>query len=353
MGSSGSFRPSPAPATAPGPGRPGAIVLLSGGLDSTLAVTAMLEQGIEVTAVNFVGPFCTCSPRGKGGCRMAVEVARELGVRIRVLKKSMDYLRLVEHPRFGRGRGLNPCIDCRIFMLRRAALLMEEAGAGFVVTGEVLGQRPMSQHRAALDLIERESGLAGRLLRPLSAHLLAETIPEKEGLVRRDLLLGLEGRSRKPQNALARARGVELFGCPGGGCLLTDPLIARRMSDLFARCRDWTERDAKLTTMGRHLRLHDRLKVIFGRDEDENRRLAEAAGDNLPRVEFSVAPGPSAFLHGEFSGADLETVGRLLRFFSRKAGAPVIEAQLYSRGDRRRWGVTGVARPGDVTRWTI
>ncbi len=330
-----------------------AIVLLSGGLDSTLAVTAMLEQHIEVVAVNFVGPFCTCSPRGKGGCHLASDVARRLGVEIRVLSKGMDYLRLVENPRFGRGRGLNPCIDCRIFMLRKAAALMEKVGASFVVTGEVLGQRPMSQHRAALDLIERESGLAGRLLRPLSAHLLAETIPEKDGIVRRDLLLGLKGRSRKPQNALVRAKGVEVFGCPGGGCLLTEPLIARRMRDLFTYCKSWTVRDAKLTTLGRHLRLHDQLKVIIGRGEDENRRLAEIAGDNLPRVEFTVASGPTALLCGNFSNTDLETVGRLLRFFAKKETAPVLEALVHSDVGPRRWGVTGRARIEEVNRWTI
>lgn len=130
-----------------------AIALLSGGLDSTLAVSAMLDQGIRVLALNFVGPFCTCSPRGNGGCHLASEVARQLGVEIRVQSKGMDYLRMVENPRFGRGRGLNPCIDCRIYMLRKAATLMRETGASFVVTGEVLGQRPMSQHRQALCVI--------------------------------------------------------------------------------------------------------------------------------------------------------------------------------------------------------
>lgn len=329
-----------------------AIVLLSGGLDSTLALKAMIEQDIEVLALNFIGPFCTCSPRKTGTCHLASEVARRLGVEIRVLSKGMDYLQLVEHPRFGRGRGLNPCIDCRIYMLRKAALLMEEVGAKFVVTGEVLGQRPMSQHRVALDLIERESGLAGRLLRPLSAHLLPETIPEKEGIVRRDLLLSVNGRSRKVQNALAREKNLEIFGCPGGGCLLTDPMIARRMRDVFERCPEWTVQDAKLTTIGRHLRIHEGLKVIIGRDALENRRLIEMAGD-LPVAEFVDALGPTALLRGNIEEPDFETVGRLLRFFAKKVTAPSVQITLRTGSDRRVWEATTSATVEEVTRWTI
>ncbi|MCX6096020.1 MAG: 7-cyano-7-deazaguanine synthase [Candidatus Bipolaricaulota bacterium] len=329
-----------------------AIVLLSGGLDSTLAISMMLDQGIEVLTLNFASPFCTCSPRKAGGCHLASEVARQLGVEIRVVSKGMDYLRVVERPRFGRGRGLNPCIDCRIFMLRKAAALMEEVGASFVVTGEVLGQRPMSQHRAALELIERESGLAGRLLRPLSAHLLDPTIPEREGVVRRDLFLSIQGRAREVQLALARKRGVDVFGCPSGGCLLTDPIIARRMQDVFGHCPDWDLRDAKMTTFGRHFRLHDHLKVILGRDEGENARLFDLAGP-LPRVEFVAEPGPSAILRGVTSDNDLATVGHLLRSFAKKATAPEVELRLRD-GDREiAWRAKERATFEEVARWTI
>lgn len=334
------------------PARATAIALLSGGLDSTLAISAMLDQGIRVLALNFVGPFCTCSPRRNEGCHLASEVARQLGVEIRVQSKGMDYLRVVENPRFGRGRGLNPCIDCRIYMLRKAAVLMEESGASFVVTGEVLGQRPMSQHRAALELIERESGLTGRLLRPLSAHLLEPTIPEQEGVVRRDLLLGIRGRSRGPQIDLAKRKNIDVFGCPAGGCLLTDPLIARRMRDLFDRCPGWGLRDAKLTTLGRHLRLHDRLKVILGRNKAENERLSDLA-ETLPRVELAIRPGPTAILCGSFADEDLATVGRLLLFFAKRVATSDGEAVLRHGEHARTWRVSERATREEVARWTI
>jgi len=301
-------------------------------------------------ALNFVGPFCTCSPRSPGGCHLASEVARTLGVEIRVENKGMEYLRIVENPRFGHGRGLNPCIDCRIYMLRRAAALMEETSASFVVTGEVLAQRPMSQHRRALDLIERESGLVGRLLRPLSAHLLEPTIPEREGLVNREALLGIRGRSRAAQLDLARKKSIDVFGCPAGGCLLTDPIIARRMRDLFARCPDWGVRDAKLATIGRHLRLREDLKVVLGRNREENERL-EGLADGLPRVELRSGPGPTALLCGSFAHDNLATVAGLLLFFARKARAS--EAVLTHNG------TTVVCPPGrpvtqdEVALWTI
>ena len=157
-----------------------AVVLLSGGLDSTLAVKMMVEQGIKLTAVPFTSPFCNCSSR-KTGCRhQARRVAAEFGVPIRVVVKGMDYMRIVEKAPHGYGRGMNPCIDCRIYMLRKVSGMMAEIGASFVVTGEVLGQRPMSQHRQAIEIIEKESGLAGRILRPLSAHHFPPTLPEEK-----------------------------------------------------------------------------------------------------------------------------------------------------------------------------
>lgn len=332
--------------------RPTVVALLSGGLDSSVAVKLMLDQGLGVRALNFVSPFCTCSPQKSGGCRLAVRVAQSMGVELRVMNKGMDYLRIVERPRFGYGRGLNPCIDCRIYMLRKAAEVMQATGAVCVVTGEVLGQRPMSQYRRALDLIERESGLAGRLLRPLSAHLLSPTIPEQEGLIRRDRMLDLSGRARSPQLAIAKERGLEVFGCPSGGCLLTDPAIAKRLRDVFDRCPEWDERDARLTTLGRHFRLHPELKAILGRNEAENTRLEQMAGP-LPVVSFTQEPGPTAILRGHCEARDLATVGRLLRHFAPKVTGKCIEVCWKHDGQETTWTAHESATADEVKEWTI
>ena len=328
-----------------------AVALLSGGLDSTLAIRLVQEQGIGVVALNFTSSFCTCSPK-RGGCNLAGEVARDLGVPIRVLVKGLDYLKIVERPRFGHGRGMNPCIDCRIYMLRKAAEVMAEEGASFVFTGEVLGQRPMSQHRRAMDLIERESGLAGFLLRPLSAHLLEPTVPEARGWVDRDRLLAIEGRSRREQLTLARERGVELFSCAAGGCRLTDPAIARRVRDLFRFCPDYDLQDARLCNTGRHFRLRDGLKAIVGRDETENLRLATAA-PRYGRIELVDRLGPLMLARGEVAAGDLRPLGRLLRHYAKKIEGPNVVLRFSTEGRTREVPAPDAATPEEVAGWRI
>ncbi len=296
-----------------------ALALLSGGLDSTLAVKMMIEQGIEVTAVNFRSPFCNCTPKNAGCEHQASKVAAEFGIPIRVVAKGMDYMRLVENPPHGHGRGLNPCIDCRIYMLKKVKEMLPELGADFVVTGEVLGQRPMSQRRQQIELIEKESGLAGLILRPLSAQNFPPTIPEQEGLVDREKLLAISGRSRKEQIGLARELGIADYPCPAGGCLLTDPLIALRLKDLFAHVPDYTMNDLQLIKFGRHFRLGTQLRVILGRNEEENDRLAllAAAGSTLFLPEDFR--GPTALVRevGPDAGADA-TVGAIIARYSQE-----------------------------------
>ncbi|MGA9388765.1 MAG: hypothetical protein WBV70_08085, partial [Candidatus Bathyarchaeia archaeon] len=194
-----------------------ALALLSGGLDSTLAVKLVLNQGVDVEAINFVSPFCLC---GKGGCG-AAEAARRFNIPLKTMSVGEDYLRVIRKPKFGYGKNMNPCIDCRIFMLKKAKKYAKETGAAFIFTGEVLDQRPMSQHKKTLDLIEEEAGLKGKILRPLSAKLLQETDLEKKGLVNRERLLDIEGRSRRKQIELAEKLGIRDYPCPAGGCLLT------------------------------------------------------------------------------------------------------------------------------------
>ncbi len=275
-----------------------ALVLLSGGLDSTLALRVMLELGFEVLALNFNSPFCRCNSRN--GCgHEASRVAGEWGIRCRVIAMGQEYLDMVRNPAHGYGKNLNPCIDCRIMMLRKAKEIMEEEGASFLVTGEVLGQRPMSQRRDSMHLIERESGLKGLILRPLSAKLLRPTVPEREGLVDRERLLDLSGRSRKPQIELAENLGVKDYPCPAGGCQLTNPQFARRLKDHFEHSPETTVRDVKLLGLGRHLRLTPGAKAIVGRNEEENRRLLALAGPEEYLLQVRSGKGPLTILQGE------------------------------------------------------
>ena len=293
-----------------------AVALLSGGLDSMLAVKMMVEQGIELTAVHFTSPFCNCSSRKTGCGNQARRAAGTFGVPIRVVVKGMDYLRVVEKAPHGYGRGMNPCIDCRIYMLRKVSGMMEELGASFVVTGEVLGQRPMSQHRQAIEIIDKESGLAGRILRPLSAHHFPPTRPEVEGIVDRARLLSISGRSRKVQIALAEQLGVRDYPCPAGGCLLTDPEVAARLRDLFAHVPGYTHRDLLLLTIGRHFRLNSSLRVVLGRTREENERLLTLVvpGDTVFMPEDFR--GPTALAAGDVDPASENMIGEMIPAYS-------------------------------------
>jgi tRNA U34 2-thiouridine synthase MnmA/TrmU len=269
-----------------------AVGLLSGGLDSTLAARLMLEEGIEVHAVTFTHPFDE-----RKGSAVDVAVSQLDGIPLERIAMDEDFLTLVRAPRHGHGSALNPCIDCRIMTLRRAAERMRAIGARFLFTGEVLGQRPMSQHRRALDIIDSESGLAGSILRPLSAALLPPTVPETEGWVRRDRLLELRGRTRKPQMALAKQFGISDYPTPAGGCLLTDKHFAARLRDYFAHAAEPRMRDMPLLTVGKHFRLAGGDKAVVARNQAEGERLSRLARpeDHLLEPQFS---GPVTVLQG-------------------------------------------------------
>ena len=275
-----------------------AIALLSGGLDSTLAAKLVLEQGIELEALNFLTVFCTCTNRGET-CLASQKAVDALGIPLKVFNVSEEYLDVVKHPKHGYGSNMNPCIDCRIFMMKKAKAYMEEAGASFIVTGEVLGERPMSQRRDAMRLIEKEAGLDGLVLRPLSAKLLSASIPEKEGWVDREKLLKIQGRSRKPQIQLADHFGIRDYPCPAGGCLLTDPGFAQRMRDLNRYHPDFLLNDVHLLKMGRHFRLSPHLKLVVGRNEEENQKIQTFSQEGDFLLKVSRYPGPLSLLRGE------------------------------------------------------
>lgn len=294
------------------------IALLSGGLDSTLAIKIMLNQGIEIIAVNFTSPFCNCSSRKNGCPSQARKIAQELGIPIKVIPKGMDYLKIVESPVHGYGRGMNPCLDCRIYMLKKVKELMPLFQASFVITGEVLGQRPMSQHWPALQLIEKESGLEGLILRPLSAKNLPPSIPELAGVVDRQKLFSISGRSRKSQIKLAYDFNLPDYPCPAGGCLLTDKVIAARLRDLFSFLPDYTMEDLHSLRIGRHFRLNPRVKIILGKNKEENERLCTLSKPG----SFLFCPknfrGPTALVRGALDPETEQIIGGIIAYFTKE-----------------------------------
>lgn len=288
-----------------------ALALLSGGLDSTLAVKLLLDQGIDVKAVNFVTPFCLCR---KGGCG-AYEVAKNLGIPLKTISLGKDYLKIVRKPKFGYGRYMNPCIDCRILMFKRAKEYAEEIGASFIFTGEVLDERPMSQHRKALQIIEAEAGLKGRILRPLSAKLLLPTEPEIKGLVDRSKLLGIRGRSRRKQLELAKELGLTSYACPSGGCLLTYKEFAAKVKDLFDHKKRISLNDIQLLKVGRHFRFGEN-KIIVGRNERENTILIKLKAKSDYFFEAQGCGSPITLLQGPKTKQAIVKAAQLTAYYS-------------------------------------
>jgi len=322
-----------------------AVTLLSGGLDSTLAAKVVMEQGIELEALNFMTLFCTCTHRG-ATCLASQKAVETLGIPLRVFNVSEEYLSVVKDPSHGYGKNMNPCIDCRIFMLKKAKAYMQDSGAAFIVTGEVLGQRPMSQRKDAMRLIEKEAELEGFILRPLSAHVLPMTIPEKEGWVDREKLLKFQGRSRKPQIKLAEHYGIRDYPCPAGGCLLTDPGFAKRMKDLMLHKPDFSLNDVHLLKVGRHFRFSDGVKLIVGRNEEENQKIETFAHDGDILFRVSGFPGPLSLLRGKVNEGDIERAAAVTAHYSKAKdlGNAEVTCKGVDEDDRRTLSASVVPR---------
>jgi tRNA-uridine 2-sulfurtransferase len=292
-----------------------ALGLMSGGLDSALAARLLIDQGLEVIGLHLESPTA---------CRSDVrEVARTLDIRLEVRPKGEEYLRLLRSPRFGYGKNMNPCVDCRVFMLHAAKRCMEEVGAEFVFTGEVVGQRPMSQSRNSLTLIDADAGLTGRILRPLSARLLPMTEPERRGLVDRERLLSISGRGRETQLALAARLGLQNYESPGGGCLLTDANFSAKLRDLFTHVPEerTTLEDVRLLRLGRHFRVRDDLKIVLGRNQDENRQLSGFTNEERWLIEPENWNGPNALVCGPRGEGSLQEALVLMARYSRSPQA--------------------------------
>ncbi len=264
-----------------------AVALFSGGLDSILAVKLIQEQGIEVKGVNFKTPFF--------GLDEAFVIAKDLDINLEIIDITEELLKILKKPKHGFGKNMNPCIDCHALMFKKAGEYMTKIGASFILSGEVLGERPMSQNRNSLNIIEKESGFSGRILRPLSALLLAETIPEKEGLVDRNKLLDISGRSRKRQMELAAKMGIEDYPSPAGGCKLTEPAFSKRLRDLFTQ-ESFSLEEIKLLKLGRHFRLSRDIKLVVGRNKEENEQLLNFFQDGDFLFKAKNLKGPVSLL---------------------------------------------------------
>lgn len=302
-----------------------ALVLLSGGLDSLLAAKLLLEQGIEVVGINFRTNFC--------GPSKARPAAKQLGIPLKEIDIREEFLGVLKKPKYGYGAGLNPCIDCHALMLKKAGEIMRAENScpepsrkiDFVATGEVLGERPMSQHKKALKIVEKESGLEGYLLRPLSAKLLELTIPEKDSRIDREKLLDISGRSRKRQMALAEKFGIKEYPTPAGGCALTQEGFAKRLRELMENKPDFGHEDIDLVRFGRHFWFHDKfgadkIQIIIGRNEQENQILESAAKNSDILLGPKEVVGPAALIRGkEINDSVIERAKELIIQFSPKA----------------------------------
>lgn len=301
------------------------VALLSGGLDSQLAVRIMQSQGIEVEAVNFKTAFTCCQDQ-------AGQAARMLGVPLTVLAPQDDYLDLIRRPRFGYGKGANPCIDCRIYMFQKARQFMQQIDAQFIVSGELVGQRPMSQKKRDLLVISRHSDLDDLLLRPLSARCLPPTLPERAGWVRRDDLYAFTGRSRKGLIQLAQRFGLPDIPAPSNGCALTEPRFARKVFDLVDLHPQASAWDFELLKHGRHFRFSGEQKVVVGRHEAENQHLVLMHSQPDARSSALLEPdnfnGPITLLVGPLVPEALQYAADLLARYgaSHQASRPRIRA---------------------------
>lgn len=314
-----------------------AVSLLSGGLDSMLAVKVLQSQGIEVVGLSFVTPFF--------GAKNAERSANDLGIELKVENITDPHLTMVKKPKHGYGKWFNPCVDCHAMMVQRAGVIMERERFDLIATGEVLGERPMSQNLQALMTVSKDSGYADYLLRPLSAKLLPETLPEREGKVDRTKLMDIQGRSRKPQMELADKFGIKSYIQPAGGCLLTDPEFTKRLKELFSNRPDAAEWDVRLLKLGRHFRFEDGIKVVVGRNLRDNQLIAQAARPEDALLITKSIPGPISLVVGGDGDAMIGRAASLTASYGDADGQPV-EMELHKGGEVKM--VKAVAQPRDI-----
>jgi tRNA U34 2-thiouridine synthase MnmA/TrmU len=323
-----------------------AVALVSGGLDSMLAVKVMQEQGIHVEGINFFTGFCveghTHAIRKKDKDKVkrnnALWSAEQLGIKLHIIDVIEEYKDVLINPKHGYGANMNPCLDCKGFMVRKGREWMEENGFDFIITGEVVGQRPMSQRKDTMPVVARESGAFDLLVRPLSAQNLPATKPEVEGWIDRDKMFDFSGRSRKPQMALAAKYGFTDYAQPAGGCcFLTDKSYSDRLVDLWSarNSRDYEMDDVMMLKVGRHIRPAPHFKVIVGREDGEN-RFMEGYRKQFAHIR-TQCPGPLVLIDGDVNDADMELAARITARFSKEKSAEKVAVEITDKN-----GVTKV-----------
>lgn len=309
-----------------------AIALYSGGLDSTLAILIAMRQGIKVTALTFLTHF-GCDISDKSSCsKDPFAASKKFGFEVKLCHLADKFINIVKNPKFGYGKNMNPCIDCRILMLKEAKEFMKMTGADFIITGEVLGQRPMSQRRDTFPKIDREAGVEGYVLRPLSAKLLKPTILEQAKIIDREKLYGFQGRSRKPQMALANELGLTEYPTPAGGCLLTDPLYSYRLRELLEHNPNPSLKDINLLRIGRHFRISNKTKIIIGRNENENNMIRLFAENNDYLLWVDGFGSPLTIICGESDEDDLRLAASMCARYSDARHMQYVEVSALKKG---------------------
>ncbi len=315
-----------------------AVSLISGGLDSMLATKAIMEQGIHVEGINFYTGFCVeghthairKQERAKPKRNNALWVAEQLGIKLHIIDIVEEYKDTVINPKHGYGSNLNPCLDCKIFMVRHAKQWMEQNGFDFIITGEVIGQRPMSQSANKMPIVAKESGALDLIVRPLCGQFLPPTLPEREGWIDREKLFKFSGRSRKPQMALAKEYGIDEYAQPAGGCcFLTNPEYSKKLQDLWdARGeRKYELDDIMLLKLGRHIRPRPHFKLIIGREEGENNFMS-GYKSQFTHLSCVSHPGPLALVDGKLNPEDRELAARILARYTQGRDADKANIQL-------------------------
>jgi tRNA-specific 2-thiouridylase len=303
-----------------------AFSLLSGGLDSLLATRLIMAQGIDVVGLHFITPFFGHEKKGQES--RFIERWRNLcGIQARIIDVGDEYFEVVRNPRYGYGKNFNPCIDCKIFLFSKAKALMDEEKADFLVTGEVLGQRPMSQRKDTLRVVERDSGTDGVLLRPLCAKNLKPTRPELTGMVDREKLFDFSGRSRKPQMKLAEEMSLRDYPSPAGGCILTDPILANRIRKYFSGRQNSTVNEILLLQVGRHFQFPQGQHLVVGRREEENQRLIELRQVGDVFLKVLGIPGPLGLIRGKEDPGVFSLAASILARFSKARERELLEVQ--------------------------